>query len=149
MACHEYPQMPGCQYAGLPERSLPDWLQYVSATVLKAGTPTSVCTAAAGRHQRMQESSTPSTMSQWCQYFCITLKSKPKAKFEDGIPMDMLIKLLFDSGIPLTKLLPQAASKKLKKGKAPETPAIPIREKTAQNLTEDEVCHVCIDRTSM
>ena len=141
--------MPGCRYAGLPESNLPDWLRYVSATVLKAGTPTSVCTAAAGRHQRMQESSTPSTMSQWCQYFCITLNRKPKLKFEDGIPMDPLIKLLFDSGIPLTKLLPQAASKKPMKGKAPETPAIPIGEKTAQNLTEEEVCYVCIDRTSM
>ena len=149
MACHEWPQVSGCKYEGLPENSLPDWLQYVSATVLKAGTPTSVCTAAAGRHQRMQESSTPSTMSQWCQYFCITLKSKNKATFEDGIPMDMLIKLLFDSGIPLSKLLLPAGSKKPKKGNTPEKPAIPIREKTAQNLTDEEVCHVCIDRTSM
>ena len=62
--------------------------------------------------------------------------------------MDMLIKLLFDSGIPLTKLLPQAALKK-KKGKAPETPAVPIGETTTQNLTQDQVCYVCIDRTSM
>ena len=149
MACHKWPQVSGSKYEGLPEKSLPDWLQYVSATVLKVQTPTSVCTAAAGRHQRMQESSIPSTMSQWCQYFCITLKAKNKATFEKGIPMDMLIKLMFDSGIPLTKLLPQAPSKKLKKGKAPETPAIPIGEKTAQNLTEEEVCYVCIDRTSM
>ena len=149
MACHKYPQMPGSEFENLPEQNLPRWLQYVSATVLKVNTPTSVCTAAAGRHQRMQESSIPSTMSQWCQYFCITLKAKNKTTFEKGIPMDMLIKLLFDSGIPLTKLLPQAPSKKLKKGKAPETPAIPIGEKTAQNLTEEEVCYVCIDRTSM
>ena len=148
MACHKYPQLPGSKYEGLPKNSLPDWLQYVSATVLKAGTPTSVCTAAAGRHQRMQESSTPSTMSQWCQYFCITLKGK-KEKFDDGIPMDMLVKLLFDSGIPLSKLLPQAGSKKPKKGHTPEKPAIPIREKTAQNLTDEEVCNVSIDRTSM
>ena len=149
MACYEYPQQQGCRYAGMPESSLHEWLRYVSATVLKAVTPTSVCTAAAGRHQRMQESSTPSTMSQWCQYFCITPKSKPKSKFEDGIPMDMLIKLLFDSGIPLSKLLPQTTSRKLKKGNTPEKPAIPIREKTAQNLTDEEVCNVSIDRTSM
>ena len=149
MACHEWPQVSGCKYEGLPENSLPDWLQYVSATVLKAGTPTSVCTAAAGRHQRMQESSIPSTMSQWCQYFCITLNLKPKLKFDDGIPMDTLIKLLFDSGIPLSKLLPQTTSRKLKKGNTPEKPAIPIREKTAQNLTDEEVCHVSVDRTSM
>ena len=148
MACHEYPQMPGCKYAGLPESSLPDWLQYVSATVLKVQTPTSVCTAAAGRHQRMQESSIPSTMSQWCQYFCIALV-KHKTTFERGIPMDVLIKLLFDSGIPLTKLLPQAPSKKVKKGKAPETPAVPIGETTTQKLTQEQVCYVCIDRTSM
>ena len=96
----------------------------------------------------MQESSTPSTMSQWCQYFCITLKGK-KEKFDDGIPMDMLVKLLFDSGIPLSKLLPQAGSKKPKKGHTLEKPAIPIREKTAQNLTDEEVCNVSIDRTSM
>ena len=149
MACHKWPQVSGSKYEGLPEKSLPDWLQYVSATVLKVQTPTSVCTAAAGRHQRMQESSTPSTMSQWCQYFCITLKGQPKSKFEDGIPMDTLIKLLFDSGIPLSKLLPQAGSKKPKKGNTPEKPAIPIKEKTAQNLTDEEVCNVSIDRTSM
>jgi hypothetical protein len=149
MACYEYPQQPGTKYAGMPESSLPEWLRYVSATVLKAGTPTSVCTAAAGRHQRMQESSTPSTMSQWCQYFCITLNQRPKVKFDDGIPMDTLVKLLFDSGIPMAKLLPQAASKKPKKGNTPEKPAIPVKEKTAQNLTDEEVCTVSIDRTSM
>jgi hypothetical protein len=149
MACYEYPQQPGTKYAGMPESSLPEWLRYVSATVLKAGTPTSVCTAAAGRHQRMQESSTPSTMSQWCQYFCITLNLRPKVKFDDGIPMDTLVKLLFDSGIPMAKLLPQAASKKPKKGNTPEKPAIPVKEKTAQNLTDEEVCTVSIDRTSM
>ena len=149
MACHKYPQLPGSKYEGLPEQSLPRWLQYVSATVLKVNTPTSVCTAAAGRHQRMQESSIPSTMSQWCQYFCITLKAKNNTTFEKGIPMAMLIKLLFDSGIPLSKLLPQAGSKKPKKGHTPEKPAIPLRDKTAQNLTEEEVCNVSIDRTSM
>ena len=149
MACHQWPQVSGSKYEGLPEKSLPDWLQYVSATVLKVQTPTSVCTAAAGRHQRMQESSIPSTMSQWCQYFCITLKAKNKTTFEKGIPMDMLIKLLFDSGIPLTKLLPQGVPKKVKKGKAAETPAVPTGAKRTENLTEEEVCYVCIDRASM
>ena len=140
--------MPGCPYENLPEQNLPRWMQFVSATVLKVNTPTAVCTAAAGRHQRMQESAIPSTMSQWCHYLRISL-AKHKTTFENGVSMDVLIKLLFDSGIPLTKLLPQAPSKNKKKCKAPETPAIPIGEKTAQNLTEDEVCYVCIDRTSI
>ena len=89
----KYRQMPGCPYENLPEQNLPRWMQFVSATVLKVCT---VCTAAAGRHQRMQESATPSTMSQWCQYFCITL-AKHKTTFENGVSMDVLIKLLFDS----------------------------------------------------
>ena len=88
--------MPGSPFENLPEQNLPRWLQYVSATVLKVNTPTAVCIAAAGRHQRMQESSIPSTMSQWCQYFCIAL-AKHKTTFENGVSMDVLIKLLFDS----------------------------------------------------
>ena len=87
-------------------------------------------------------------MSQWCQYFCIAL-AKHKLTFEKGVPMDVLINLPFDSGIPLTKLLPQGVPKKVKKGRAPETPAVPIGDKTPQNLTEEEVCYVCIDRASM
>ena len=62
--------------------------------------------------------------------------------------MDLLIKVLFDSGIPLKKLIPDAR-KKTKKGKTAETPPIPTGEKTAQNLTEEEVCYVSTDHASM
>ena len=93
MACLKYRQMPGGPYENLPEQNLPGWMLVVSATVLKVNTPTAVCTAAAGRHQRSQESATASTMSQWCQYFCISL-AKLKTTFESGVGMDVLIKLL-------------------------------------------------------
>ena len=122
-------------------------MRVVSATVLKSNTPIAVCTAAAGRHQRSQESATASTMSQWCQYFCISL-NKLKTTFESVVEMDVLIKLLFDSGIPLKKLLPDAR-KKTKKAKTAETPAVPTVEKTPQNLTEEEVCYVSTDHASM
>ena len=144
----KYRQMPGCPYENLPQQNLPPWMRVVSATVLKSNTPTAVCTAAAGRHQRMQESATPSTMFQWCQYFCISL-AKLKTTFEKGVAMTVLIKLLFDSGIPLAKLLPQGVRKKVRKGKTAETPAVPTGDRTPQNLTEEEVCYVCIDRASM
>ena len=144
----KYRSFPGGPYADLPLQNLPPWMRHVSATVLKSNTPTAVCTAAAGRHQRSQESATPSTMSQWCQYFCILL-AKLKTSFESGVAMDVLIKLLFDSGIPLQKLLPQGVRKKGKKAKTAETPAVPTAERTRDNLTVEEVCSASPVHVSM
>ena len=86
-------------------------------------------------------------MSQWCQYFCISL-AKLKTTFKSWVAMDVLVKLLFDSGILLGKLLPDVR-KRAKKGKTAETPAVPAVERTPQNLTEEEVCYVSIDHASM
>ena len=119
----------------------------MSVTILRSATPLHVCTSAAGRHQRSQESATPSTMSVWCQYFCISL-NKLKTTFESGVEMDVLIKLLFDSPIPLKKLIPDAR-KKTNKAKTAETPAVPTAERTRENLTDEEVCYVSIDHASM
>ena len=147
-ACLKYRTYEGSPYADLPLPNLPAWMRFVSATVLKSNTPIAVCTAAAGRHQRSQESATPPTMSQWCQYFCISL-AKLKTTFEKGVAIDVVMKLLFESGIPLTKLLPQGVRKKGNKKKTAATPAIPTGEKTPQNLTDEEVCYVCTDHASM
>ena len=62
--------------------------------------------------------------------------------------MDVLIKVLFDSGIPMKKLLPYVR-KKPKKAKTAETPAVPTGEKTRENLTDEEVCYVSTDHASM
>ena len=121
---------------------------YVSATILRMGTPVHVCTSAARRHQRSQESASPSTMSVGVQYFCITL-NKLKETFENGIDLDVLIKILFDSGIPMTKLLPEGGRKKAKKSKTAETHALPTAKKTRENLTEEEVCSVSPVHVSM
>ena len=59
------------------------------------------------------------------------------------------MKLLFDSGIPLNKLLPPGVRKKGNKKKTAETPAVPTVEKTAEKLTEEEVCYVSIYHASM
>ena len=143
----KYRTFPGSPYADQLVPNLPTWMRFVSATVLKSNTPLSVCTSAAGRHQRSQESATPSTMSVWCQYFCISLKNL-KVTFENGVEMDVLIKVLFDSRIPMKKLLPDVR-KKPKKGKTAETPAVPTGEKTRENLTDEEVCSVSTDHASM
>ena len=119
-ACIEYRTFKGSPYVDQPLQNLPDWMRYVSATILRSTTPLSVCTSAAGRHQRSQESATPSTISVWAQYFCITL-NKLQETFEHGIYLDVLIKILFDSGIPMNKLLPEGGRKKTKKGKRAET----------------------------
>ena len=81
-------------------------------------------------------------MSVWAQYFCITL-NKLKEIFENGIDLDVLIKILFDSGIPMTKLLPEGGrTKRAKKSKTAETHVVPTADKTRENLTKEEVCSV-------
>ena len=147
-ACLKYPTYKGSPYADLPLPNLPAWMRFVSATVLKSNTPIPVCTAAAGRHQRSQESASPSTMSVWAQYFCITLR-KLKETFENGIDMDVLIRILFDSGIPMKKLLPEGGRKKTKKAKTAETQGVPTAEKTQENLTDEEVCSLSPVHVSM
>ena len=69
-ACKEYRTAKGSPFVDQPLANLPDWMRYVSATILRMGTPVHVCTSAAGRHQQSQESTTPSTTSVWAQYFC-------------------------------------------------------------------------------
>ena len=104
-ACIEYRTFKGSPFVDQPLQNLPDWMRYVSATILRSLTPL---------HQRSQESASPSTMSFRAQYFCITLR-KLKETFENGIDMDVLIRILFDSGIPMKKLLPEGGRKKTKK----------------------------------
>ena len=82
------------------------------------------------------------------QYFCITLR-KLKETFENGIDMDVLIKILFDSGIPMKKLLPEGGRKKTKKAKTAETQGVPTAERTRENLTDEEVCSVSPVHVSM
>ena len=64
--------------------------------------------------------------------------------FVNGVKMDILIKVLFDSGIPMEKLLPDTGRKRGRKGKKAATEDssenVPVVEKTRENLTEAEVC---------
>ena len=133
----------GSPYLDEPLRSLPKWMRSVYATILRRDTPVQVCTSAAGRHQRSQENSNPSTTATWAQYFCTTL-GKMNEDFVNGVDMDILIKVLFDSGIPMEKLLADTGrikrGKKGKKSATEETPDLPAVERTQKNLTKPEVC---------
>ena len=75
-----------------------------------------MCTAAAGRHKRGEQNSNPATTCAWAHYVCITL-NKTEEDFSSGVEMEVLIKVLFDSGIPLEKLLPETGRKRVKKDK--------------------------------
>ena len=131
-ACKEYRTAKGSPFVDQPMENLPDWVRYVSAPILRIGTPVQVCTSAAGRHQRSQENSNPSTTSTWAQCFCITL-NKLNENFEGGVDIDILIKIRFDSGIPMHRLLPDGGrtkkAKKCKKSGTAETLAVPTAEK--------------------
>ena len=134
---------PGSPYLDEPLVNLPNWMRSIYATVLRSDTPVQVCTSAAGRHQRSQENLNPSTTSTQAQYFCSTL-TKMNEDFVNGVDIDILIKILFDSGIPMDKLLLDTGRRKrAKKGKKAvtvETAVVPAAERTRENLTDDEVC---------
>ena len=108
-------------------------MQTVHATILRRDTPVHVCTSAAGRHQRSQQNSDPSTTSARAQYFCTTL-GKTNEDFVNGVEMAILIKVLCNSRIPMQKSLPDTGRKRGGKGKeaaTEESPEnVPVVEET-------------------
>ena len=69
---------------------------------------------------------------------------KTNEDFVKRVEMHILIKVLFDHGIPMEKLLPDTGRKRGRKGKklaTEETPEnVPVVERTRENPTEVEVC---------
>ena len=128
----------------------------ISATILRRDTLLSVFPSVAGRHQRGRQNSNPATTSTWAQYFCITL-GRTNEDFASGVEPDTLIKVLFDSGIPLEKLLPETTRKrggKDKTAKEGSPEKIPMAEKTRDNLTDRQICcptyvHVVVTPVSL
>jgi len=131
-------------HKGVPLPKLPQWMREVNAQVLKRGTPPEVCAAAAGRHQRQQMRTTASSTSQHCRHFCVRLKG---VDVDTGLKLDVVVKILMDSGIPLENLLGKQKRKKAptktptKKGKEPANAkdAVVQRDDSNDPITKKEV----------
>ena len=112
---------------------LPQWMREVNAQVLKPRTPVEVCAAAAGRHQRQQIQTTASSTSQHCRPFCIRLKG---VDVDAGLKLDVVLKILMDSGMPMENLVGKEKKKKASQKK--EKDAAQGEKKTAVAQKDDK-----------
>ena len=108
-------------------------MREVNAQVLKRHTPVEICAAAAGRHQRQQMRTTASSTSQWCRHFCVRLKG---VNVDAGLKLDVVVKILLDSGMPMENLVGKEKKKKASQKK--EKDAAQGEKKTAVAQKDDK-----------
>ena len=123
----------------------------VTATIPHPDSTKEICITAAGRHQRGQDASRPSTISAWCRHFCVTLNAMAReAKdFSMCVSKEDVFGRLFSSGIPKATLLGKEGGtkkpRKPEKGKKPAGTNKGDEEPRSHHLTKGRVCLYCID----